>query len=41
LQVLFSRFPTLRLSGTAVYQNSYHFHGLEKLPVTWEPKPNA
>jgi cytochrome P450 len=37
LQVLFSRFPTLRLNGTAAYQNSYHFHGLEKLPVTWGP----
>lgn len=36
LQVLFSRFPTLRLNGTAAYQNSYHFHGLETLPVTWD-----
>jgi cytochrome P450 len=36
LQILFSRFPTLRLNGAAAYQNSYHFHGLEKLPVTWD-----
>ena len=36
LQVLFKRFPTLRLNGTAAYQNSYHFHGLETLPVAWD-----
>ena len=36
LQALFRRFPTLRLDGDAVYQDSYHFHGLESLPVSWE-----
>ena len=36
LQALFKRLPTLRLNGIAKYQNSYHFHGLEKLPVTWD-----
>jgi len=36
LQVLFKRFPTLRLNGNAAFQNSYHFHGLENLPVTWD-----
>lgn len=34
LQALFKRFPDLRLNGSAHYQNSYHFHGLEKLPVS-------
>ncbi len=36
LQALFKRFPNLRLEGSAEYQNSYHFHGLEKLPVAWD-----
>lgn len=36
LQALFKRFPTLRLNDTATYQNSYHFHGLETLSVTWD-----
>jgi len=33
LQTLFKRLPNLRLQHTPEYQNSYHFHGLESLPV--------
>lgn len=36
LQALFCRFPTLSLNGEATYQDSYHFHGLESLPVSWD-----
>lgn len=35
LQVLFKRIPTLRLSSSPHYQNTYHFHGLDKLMVSW------
>jgi len=35
LQVLFKRLPNLYLSSKPHYQNSYHFHGLEKLMVSW------
>jgi len=35
LQALFKRFPTLSLKDEACYQNSFHFHGLEALSVTW------
>lgn len=35
LQVLFKRIPKLQLSTHAQYQNTYHFHGLEKLLVSW------
>lgn len=35
LQALFSRFPSLHLNGKTSYQNNYHFHGLNNLPVTW------
>ncbi len=33
LQVLFQRAPELRLSAQPEYSNSYHFHGLTRLPV--------
>jgi unspecific monooxygenase len=33
LQTLFKRLPNLSLQHTPAYQNSYHFHGLETLPV--------
>jgi len=36
LQTLFKRVPNLRLQNTPVYQNSYHFHGLESLHVRWD-----
>lgn len=35
LQVLFKRLPNLRLSAEARYQNTFHFHGLETLWVSW------
>jgi len=35
LQTLFKRIPDLALAGTPVYQNSYHFHGLEALHLEW------
>jgi cytochrome P450 len=33
LKVLFDRLPNLRLSGTPLYRDVYHFHGLERLDV--------
>ncbi|MFM8683218.1 MAG: cytochrome P450 [Chthoniobacterales bacterium] len=35
LRVLFERLPDLRLDGTARYRDTWHFHALESLPVTW------
>ncbi len=35
LPLLFQRFPRLRLNGQPRYRDTYHFHGLEALPVTW------
>jgi cytochrome P450 len=35
LKVLFERLPGLRLTGKPKYRDSYHFHGLERLDVTW------
>jgi len=35
LNTLFKRLPRLRLLETPGYQNSFHFHGLEKLVVRW------
>ena len=35
LQTLFERIPELKLSGNPVYQDKYHFHGLEALYVEW------
>jgi hypothetical protein len=32
---LFERLPGLRLAETPQYRDSYHFHGLEKLEVSW------
>ncbi|WP_323765522.1 cytochrome P450 [Marinovum sp.] len=36
LQVLFARFPALRLAETPRYANLYHFHGLERLVLCRE-----
>lgn len=36
LKVLFERLPDLRLKGTPQYEDNYHFHGLEKLEVSWK-----
>jgi cytochrome P450 len=33
LQVLLARLPKLKLAGTPIYRDTYHFHGLEKLMV--------
>ncbi|MFP7570749.1 cytochrome P450 [Marivita sp. S2033] len=33
LPILFARHPALRLAKPPVYSNSYHFHGLQSLPV--------
>jgi cytochrome P450 len=35
LRVLFNRLPNLRLAETPQYANGYHFHGLERLLVSW------
>ena len=35
LSTLFRRLPTLRLAESASYNNVYHFHGLERLDVSW------
>ena len=35
LRVLFDRLPQLRLAEPARYRDTYHFHGLEALRVTW------
>lgn len=35
LPILFERLPGLRLIEAPRYRDSYHFHGLEALPVRW------
>jgi cytochrome P450 len=35
LKTLFTRLPRLRFAAPPQYKNIYHFHGLEKLEVTW------
>ncbi len=35
LEVLFNRLPDLKLATAPRYQNAYHFHGLERLDVTF------
>jgi cytochrome P450 len=35
LRVLFERLPRLQLGGRARYRDTWHFHALESLPVTW------
>ena len=35
LRVLFQRLPNLTLTGPARYRDTWHFHALESLPVTW------
>jgi cytochrome P450 len=35
LQTLFQRLPRLELKGAPEYRDAYHFHGLEKLNVTF------
>ncbi len=35
MQVLVQRLPGLRLAAAPQYRNIYHFHGLDKLEVTW------
>lgn len=35
LKVLFDRLPELTLAGAPRYRDTYHFHGLERLEVTW------
>lgn len=35
LPILFERLPELRLDGAPLYRDSYHFHGLEALSVTF------
>jgi cytochrome P450 len=35
LPILFARLPGLRLADAPRYRDSYHFHGLESLRVTW------
>lgn len=33
--ILFERLPGLRLEGTPVYADTYHFHGLKALDLSW------
>ncbi|MEM7464049.1 MAG: cytochrome P450 [Pseudomonadota bacterium] len=35
LRVLFERLPKMKLSEPPEYRNQFHFHGLEKLQVSW------
>jgi cytochrome P450 len=35
LRVLLERLPNLRLDGPARYKDTWHFHALESLPVTF------
>ncbi|HRX37181.1 MAG TPA: cytochrome P450, partial [Aestuariivirga sp.] len=35
LPILFQRLPKLRLAERPLYRNTYHFHGLEALRVTF------
>ena len=35
LPLLFKRLPRLALAETPRYRNAYHFHGLERLMVTF------
>jgi len=35
INTLFKRLPTIELTQAPVYQNSFHFHGLEALNVRW------
>jgi cytochrome P450 len=35
MKTLFDRLPGLRLATEPQYKNIYHFHGLERLEVTW------
>lgn len=35
LKTLFERLPKLRLVAPPLYRDVYHFHGLERLDVTW------
>ena len=35
LSTLFERLPNLRLAAEPQYNNVYHFHGLERLDVSW------
>ena len=35
LATLFRRLPRLKLAAEPRYNNVYHFHGLERLDVSW------
>ena len=35
LPILFERLPNLKLVGSPHYADRYHFHGLEKLQISW------
>jgi unspecific monooxygenase len=35
LSTLFRRLPSLRLAAEPRYNNVYHFHGLERLELSW------
>ena len=35
LPILFERLPDLRLKSEPQVKDSYHFHGLERLELTW------
>lgn len=37
LTVLFDRLPGLRLDGGSAFRDIFHFHGLDRLPLSWTP----
>ncbi len=36
LPILFERLPNMRLKNPPHYRDAYHFHGLERLDLTWQ-----
>ncbi|WP_105432554.1 cytochrome P450 [Neorhizobium sp. T6_25] len=41
LPILFRRLPGMRIAGTPVVKDIYHFHGLERLDLAWEQASSA
>jgi cytochrome P450 len=37
LDMLFRRFPEMKITSNPVYKDAYHFHGLEQLVVKLKP----
>lgn len=41
LGVLFERLPGLRPAGESRFRDIFHFHGLDRLPLTWDVGPSV